>query len=396
MARRRRQRKVNALVRTRTLKTISHRGGRVLIAIFAVALLLRIGAGVAAHAWRDALRERNSPRAPSIAAARSFGFDHRETPIARGHGSDRVRTSVDAPFYAYLLAAFRVLGRQVGDDRAFILLLVLQAAVGAVLVVPVFRIGRRMFGVQVAIAGAALAAVYPGFVLAAAVLRPTVWQVTGFSVAFLALLRLCHQPSREAAVTCGVLSGLVALTEPAFLWIMAAALAGAIVMTRAQRRAVALTGALSLAIAVLVISPWLLQRHLADGGFLFARSAGSLRSSQELRTAVSLGRRAVLFWASAPDWGSPHRLWYALPYAALLVLAVAAAVSMRRWLRYYLPALGAFAAATLVYAIAAGGPQERMPFEPLLFLFSAEGALLPARLAVARARRRGRWIFDGD
>jgi hypothetical protein len=85
-----------------------------------------------------------------------------------------------------------------------------------------------------------------------------------------------------------------------------------------------------------------------------------------------------------------------LPYAALLVLAVAAAVSMRRWLRYYLPALGAFAAATLVYAIAAGGPQERMPFEPLLFLFSAEGALLPARLAVARARRRGRWIFDGD
>jgi len=47
------------------------------------------------------------------------------------------------------------------------------------------------------------------------------------------------------------------------------------------------------------------------------------------------------------------------------------------------------AVGALIHTIG-GGPQERMPFEPLLFLFSAEGALLPARFAVARARRSAR------
>ncbi len=373
--------RVNARPGTQVLRTIGYRGGRALTAVFAVALLLRLGAGFAGCGWRDVARGRNLRTAATIAAARGLSLDYSESAVAGGRAGNSLRTSARAPFYPWLLAGFAALGRQVGDDRAFILLIVLQAGVGAALVVPIFRIGRRMFGVQAGIAGAAIAAAYPGFVLAAAALRPTVWQVTGFSIAFLALLRLRHDPTREAAVTCGVVCGLVALTQPAFLWIMAAALAGAIVMTQARRRAVVVAGVLSLMIAVVVVSPCLVQRG----------AAASPRSPLQTRVATAASR-AALFWA--PDWALEGPWWHELPYTVLLVFAAGAVVSMRRWLRYYLPAFGAFAAAALIHAIGGGGPQARMPLEPLLFLFSAEGALLPARLAVARHKEHP--VSDGD
>ncbi len=114
------------------------------------------------------------------------------------------------------------------------------------------------------------------------------------------------------------------------------------------------------------------------------RAAGRSVGSLDLR-AATVAIRAALFWA--PRWLSARATWHDLPYVVLLVLAVGTLVSMRRWLRYYLPAFGAFAAAALIHAIGGGGPQARMPLEPLLFLFSAEGALMPARLAAMRARR---------
>lgn len=426
----------------RPVSAVRLRDRRVLVAIIGIAFLLRVAAVVTLRAWESPVTWENGAIARSIVAGHGFSFDYGEGAVSHYYTSDHpVPTSFQAPFYPYMLAGFYVLGRHVGADAALVLLLILQSAVGAALVIPVFRIGHRLFGKDAALLAAAIAAVYPTFVYTATVLHQAVWCVTGFSVGFLALLRLRYRPAFGSAATLGVILGVLLLIEPVFLGLLAAAFAGLVVVSHARRQ-VAAAGAISLAIAMLLASPWLVRCYAVHGRFVFVKSSSGfnlwqgnnpasdrsvwqggfrhrpfpglsdLRSrlkdtddelerddiwreaavatmrADPVGTAVRFARKAAFFWTITADHQLARSPWYWLPYAVLFLLAIGALVAMRSWPREYMPVLLALAAATLVYSVAFTGPRYRMPLEPMLFLFSAEGALLPRRFAMARARRK--------
>jgi hypothetical protein len=415
---------------------------RLLTALLLVALALRVGAVVALRAWQHPITWENGAIAHSIVEGHGFSFDYREGEISNYYTLPRPEpTSFQAPFYPYLLAAFQLLGRELGQGRALALLLLLQAAVGAALVIPVFFIGRRLFGPPVAVVGAAIAAVYPGLVYAATVPHQAVWAVTGFSVAFLGLVHLRQRPTLGAAAAYGALFGLLLLMEPVFLALMAAAFVG-VWLSGKPRIRIAAAGGVALAAAMLVISPWLVRGYLVHGRFVCMKSSGGfnlwqgnnpaangtphsgwkhvpypappellarLRGAHDelardaiwraaavsemrahpRRAAILWAKKALFFWTITPYHQLTRSPWYWAPYSALLVLAAASLATMRGRLRGHLPTLLAFAAATVVYSITFPGPRYRMPLEPLLFLFSAQGILVAARLIAARAPQVG-------
>jgi len=413
---------------------------RFLPIVFVAALTLRLGAAGALRAWEDPVTWENGSIARALVAGHGFSFDYGEGAISRYFTSPRPEpTSFQAPFYPYLLAAFYLLGRHVGNDAALMLLLLLQAAVGAALVVPAYHLARRLFDHRAAAVSAGIAAVYPAFIYAATVLHQAVWCITGFAVAFLGLLSLRERPSVWRAALYGALLGLLLLVEPVFLGLAAAAWLGVILVGR-ERGRLAGTGAVAVAAALVVAAPWLVRCYVVHGHFVFVKSCsgfnlwqgnnpasrGSWRTGfthvnyaglpelqrrlrqadgewerdaiwraaalQEMksapaRTAVHFVEKAVAFWTITLRHGLTANPCYWVPYGLLLVPALGTMIALRKRPQDYLPALMAFAAATLVYSTTFTGPRYRMPLEPLLFVFSAQGiVLVGARLAAWRRR----------
>jgi len=413
---------------------------RFLVAAFIVALLARAGAVVALHAWRSPMAWENGAIAKAIAAGEGFSFDYSEGEISNYYSLRRpIPTSFQAPFYPYVLAGTYALARHVGSDRAFMLLLFLQAVVGAALVFPVAGIARKLSSDRAAVVGVVIAAVYPAFVYDATVTHQAVWVTTGFAYLFLALLALKERPTVRRAVVFGAVLGVSLLMEPAFLALIGMALLGAVLAGQARRR-IAAAGALGVAVSLLVASPWLARCYMVHGRFVFIKSSTGFnlwqgnnpasngtphsgwkhvaypaparllarlkRAGDEIHrddiwraaavaaikanpahAAALAVEKAVFFWTITPYHPLTGRSSYWLPYAVLFVAALAAMVAMRGRLKQHLPSLLAFGAATILYSITFPGPRYRMPLEPLLFLFSAEGLVLASQRAAGWAQR---------
>jgi len=422
---------------------------RLLLALFGVACLLRLGAAGALRAWENPQAWENGSIAQSIASGKGFSFDYRQGEISNYYTLRHpVPTSFQAPFYPYLLAGFYALGHHLGPERALLLLLILQAAVGAALVIPAYHIGRRLFDRRVGLVSAGVAAIYPAFLYAATVPHQAVWCITGFAVVFWAMLRLREQPTLGPAALAGALLGLLLLAEPVFLGILAAGFIGIVLVSQARRRTI-LSGGVALGVALVVISPWLVRGYRVHGRFVFMKSSSGFNLWQgnnlaangtphsgwihvaypappsllrrvrqahgELgrddvwrqaaladmkaappRTARLMAEKVLFFWTITPYHRLTRNPWYWLPYALLFIPAIAVMVSLKRRLYAYLPALLPFAAATVIYSITFTGPRYRMPLEPLLFVFSAQGLLLAASSVAKRipglasARSEGR------
>lgn len=410
---------------------------RLLLAALGVALLVRVAAIGALRPWERPQAWENGAIARSIAAGRGFAFDYSEGEIANYHTlPEPVPTSFQAPFYPYLLAGFYVLGRQLGSPLSLVALLVLQAAVGAVLVIPVFHLGYRFFDKQTGLLAAAIVAVYPSFLYTAAIFHQGVWAITGFALGFLALLNLGERPGRCSALVFGGILGALLFIEPVFFGFMVAGFAGLLIVQRERRRLVA-WGALAFVLSLIVVSPWLVRCYLVHHRFVFVKSSSGFnlwqgnnpacngtphsewrhvpypappallarlrRTDDELErdaiwrdAAVSalradpmrgltlFAKKALFFWTLTPYHRLTRSTSYWLPYAIMLPAAIMAMIRRRKRLVQYMPLLLVFAAGTLVYSVTFPGPRYRMPLEPLLFLFSAASLAAAIRLAAGR------------
>jgi 4-amino-4-deoxy-L-arabinose transferase-like glycosyltransferase len=209
--------------------------------------------------------------APSgVAENWAFGYEAGRIAqaVAQGRGysspllTDSGPTAWLMPGYPLLLAlVFKVFGTYTG--RAFASIIVLQCFVSALTCLPLYSLGRRLFGGTVGYLATALFAVYPPSVWYAI---NHIWDTTVFTLLTVTALRYVVAGAKPVdarrGAGCGVLLGVCALFNAAILAFVPFLLAwlyfGRQVPRGARVRAV---GALTLALAA-VLSPWIVRNAL--------------------------------------------------------------------------------------------------------------------------------------
>jgi hypothetical protein len=311
---------------------------------------------------------------------------------------------------------------------------VAQSAIGAAGVVLVGLIGLRLGGAAMGAAAAWIAALYPPLVwISAYAFSEALFWPLGLVVAIAAtrmLDRGAGASSTQAAVLCGVVTGICVLIRPGTLLFVP--LAGVVLLR--QRRLTALA-IFAIALAV-IVGPWMARNHAvhgrvmiaSDGGVTFwtgnnalARGEGDFAANPEIRRASDAIRashpglteeqmepiyyREALAWiASHPlDWlvlearklfflivpvGPSYRLhsplYHVTSVASYLIVAIAAAAGLRRLGRaraarvpgLWLLALSAIAVCLVFF------PQERfrIPVIDPALVIGAGALLAPRRL----------------
>ncbi len=232
----------------------------VLSALFAAAFSLRVLAVVTVGEWQQPETWEYGDVADNILAGK--GFSGTAWFVPEGP------TAFMAPVYVYVLAAFQGLF----GAYAWAILMLVQALLGAITAVLLFRVARHAFGIPAGYAAAAIFALNPTHIYVATQIHPLAL-LTLLFVAVLALVQ--HTASRRtiaAAVLLGAVTGLSMLTDPAIICFIPIILAWPAVTQATQwRRGLALS-ACTLAAAILVVSPWTLRNYLVMDHFIPVKS----------------------------------------------------------------------------------------------------------------------------
>ncbi|HET7220323.1 MAG TPA: hypothetical protein VFJ02_19845 [Vicinamibacterales bacterium] len=390
------------------------RVARVLVAAAIIGFVLRLMFG--AIYWVDKPLTHDEREylalAQSLAAGRGFVYDETlETGTAQKFGR--------APGYPVFLA---LLGLEGAHEHAPIAVKVAQSGIGAL---TVWLIGWWAFtvaGPRAALAGGAIAAVYPPLVVMPSyVLSETLFAALALAAA-LVLQRSDGENSAGLAVASGVVSGIAALVRPAMLFFLPLAAIWLVL-----RRRTAHAAALALAAAI-VIAPWTIRNYRAygrvvviasEGGVTFwtgnhplARGEGDLAANPDLKRAELEFRGAhpgltaealePLYYRAALSWIAGHPLeWlglmarkafytvvpagpsYALhsaryrlasvaPYLVVLPFGFAGAI--RSWRSGHRPVALFLLAGSAVLMCLVFFPQERFRIpviDPVLIIFAA-------------------------
>ncbi len=193
-------------------------------------------------------------------------------------------------------------------------------------VVVVAGIAFRLFGGDAAAVAALVLATTPPFFLEHSARGGEYDAPLAFLIAalFAAVLFARHPVARAA--TAGVLLGAIVLLKSFAVAIPIGVLATAALLTRERRllwrREVAIAGAVALA---LVVGLWVVPRLLADGGGFFARMVDTDLVSRTTQPLEGHGRP----WY----WYLTKLVRHSVAWTLLLVVAVAAALRNRDWLR---------------------------------------------------------------
>lgn len=227
--------------------------------------------------------------------------------IARGEGfcspfgvPNTGPTAWIAPLYPYLLAAiFRVFG--LFSESSALVILTINSLFAAFTCGPIVRIGEKLFGRRIGLISGWTWALLPFFFRWAIT---WVWDtsVSAFLLSYGVMLALdCEDCSWRRAARFGAVAGLSALVNPALITLFP--LLGLWKVwklrdtdTRAYRRFLG-----SMAIMVIVISPWLLRNRVVFGKWIFLRSNAGFE--------FSLGNFAGapgVPWAGGHPTGNPR------------------------------------------------------------------------------------------
>lgn len=322
--------------------------------------------------------------------------------------------------------------------------LAVQALVGPVNVALTWLLARRLFEPRVAVLAAGLIAVYPLAWVFEERLFPEVLATPLTLLAFLIYLERPATARRAAAV--GAVIGAGLLVRPTAFFLYGGVAAGWWVQ-RGLRRAACLLG-IALVVSALVIAPWAYRNHRVSGGFVALSiqdaaiygtfnptSAGDSRLPYAWRPEVprdldlfrhrprlpelELRRRLIErssdYIAEHPGsligaffWNGLSRTWDLQPlsravslrsrgigeaaftagvlaYWAVLPLAAIGLWRIRRRRDLVLSVLGTFAAASIVFTVAAA-TRYRAPLEPLIVILASSAIVgLAPRLRRARA-----------
>ena len=163
-----------------------------------------------------------------------------------GIGANPVPTAFHLPLFPTLLAGFSFVGLDSQEAH-----LVVGCACGALTIVLVGLLGRRLAGPVAGLAAAALAALYPAMVmndsvgLSESLTGPTI------AAALLAALRLRERPEAGRALALGLAIGLAALNRSEALLLLPLLGVPALLPSRSLR-----LGGLVFLVTVLTIAPW--------------------------------------------------------------------------------------------------------------------------------------------
>jgi 4-amino-4-deoxy-L-arabinose transferase-like glycosyltransferase len=167
-----------------------------------------------------------------------------------------------APLYPYLLSLiFRLFG--VYSISSALAALLVQSLASALVEVPLYLMGKRLFGKSVGIVAGLLWAVHPASLLYAV---SFIWSSSltslGLGAILLLFFRLAARPERLAeAALCGVAIGLTALSDPVILPFVP--VAGLWLFWRLKSRLTAAVAPLLLmaAVAVVLLLPWTVRNY---------------------------------------------------------------------------------------------------------------------------------------
>ena len=207
--------------------------------------------------------------AESLAAGRGFTYPPE-------HESGTAQQFGRAPVYPLFLAAIGATHSENGSAPARVK--IVQAVLGALLVVVIGAIAGRAAGSRVGILAAWIAACYPPLIwLPAYVLSETLYSMFALSGALLLQIavtrsRRAHSPREGGplALFAGALVGVAVLTRPAMLVFVPLAL---LWLVRAQRHVLAVA---FVAAAIAVIAPWTARNYRAYGRFVLVASEGGV------------------------------------------------------------------------------------------------------------------------
>ena len=236
--------------------------------IVLIAFLLRLAVITIGHTYRI------TPRRDHFQYGWEMGRLARSIALGQGFSSptDLLTgpSAWAAPVYPYILAGvFKLFGIYTAASAWVIL--TFNSIFGALTCLTLFWIGKRMYGESVGRGAAWAWAVFPY-----AIYWPTrvVWEtsLTAFllSLALLLTLRLADEPARwRLWILFGLSWGLLLLTNTAVCSMMPFCLLWLVYQRRERARFVA--AVLSVVIAFLVATPWMVRNYRVFGKFVFIR-----------------------------------------------------------------------------------------------------------------------------
>jgi 4-amino-4-deoxy-L-arabinose transferase-like glycosyltransferase len=227
--------------------------------IFVVALLLRLLVITVGHTYRI------NPRGDHFQFGWEMGRIARSIASGQGFGSPTdLPTWPSAwtpPIYPYILAGiFKIFG--IYSPASAWMILAFNSLFGALTCITIYRIAERIFGTRVARASAWIWAVFPY-----AIYWPVrvVWEASLstflLSLALLLTIRMADNAPRRNWLWFGLLWGTIALTNTALLSMFPLFLLWLLYHLRNRPRQFA-GMCLSVLVAALVVSPWLVRDNL--------------------------------------------------------------------------------------------------------------------------------------
>jgi 4-amino-4-deoxy-L-arabinose transferase-like glycosyltransferase len=235
-----------------------------------LAFALRLGFA----AWTEPVPPPLSDAEYYDAAARSLargdGYSVLLTPEGFRPGGEA--TAFYPPGYpAFLAAGYAVFGESGWAGRA------LNAAAGALTVVPVWWLGRRFYGPSAGLVAGILVALSPSLIAWTPVLLSETWFTLLFALALAAVAPALDRGARlrvGTAVSAGAVVGLAALVRGQAMVLLPAVLVGLLWQGRGASEALRATALLAVG-AVVVVAPWAARSSLAlDSPVLLSTNFG--------------------------------------------------------------------------------------------------------------------------
>jgi Dolichyl-phosphate-mannose-protein mannosyltransferase len=337
--------------------------------------------------------------------------------IVHGHGfrspyDERQPTAWIAPVYPYVVAlVFRVFG--IYSRLSIYSLVLLNALFSGLTALAIYAIGRRVFGVSVGVAAGWLWALCLPNRVMPLLLFETCLSAALLAVGFFLTLRLYGSTEYRRWAAVGLFWGLACLVNPAlvapvfFLWLYFC------LYGRKPGRNLWRQVAVSAALFIAVLAPWLIRNYRVFGRPVFVRSnlaaeiyfgnfsfeshplhatgeyqrLGEIAFVAEKKTALKqyirdhpgdfLRRslhRAVLFWIVP---GINQNYWLVMSLLSFVGLGLA----LHDLRSKALPFLIVFCTYPLVYYASYVFPKYRHPVEPFIFLCAAYALIRAGSLA---------------
>lgn len=400
----------------------------ILLIVLAVALVSRIaGVLLLTNPSEPEGDIQHDMYARSLVAGNGFRIDGvlaatgHETPGSFGHDT---LYSFKPPLYPLFLA-----GIYKTMSRNFIAVGIVQAILGMLTCLLVYRIGKRMFECRVGLLAAGILAVYPYHVIMAARVSDTTLFTLLMSLSVVAFMDLAEKPAGARVIGAGVTLGAGILCRSNMLFFAPLAMLWLLIRMWPDNKRAFIVATGTGVVMVLALLPWMARNYAVHGQFVLLGTNGGYTfwqshnpfTAKYLRMGSDLdpiafnegidwqskglddlseadqdhwfyqegfrfisqhpfesirlaGQKLWCLWGWQlyPDSGNLRKnALFAITYVPILVLGVVGLILSRRRWRSASLLWGAFLAFSLVYVVFYGKTIYRCPLDPFIIVFAA-------------------------